>query len=85
LKPKPNDFAAYTGVAFGVIAIFLAIRYFEQSLILPGMEVGEEHRAFVLARMYGILTGLPIGAITGFATGKLIQYLLSQMKKEKAQ
>ena len=84
MRDRSNDFAAYTGVVFGVIAIFIAIRLFENALVLPGMDVGEEHKAFTLARMYGILTGLPIGGGLGFAVGTLIKFLFKRTQKEKA-
>jgi len=80
MSDRSHDFAAHTGVVFGVIAIFIAIRLFENSMIVPGMDVGEEQEALTLARMYGILTGLPVGGITGFGIGKLIQHLFRQFK-----
>jgi hypothetical protein len=58
----------------------IAIRLFENSMIVPGMDVGEEQEALTLARMYGILTGLPVGGINGFGIGKLIQHLFRQFK-----
>ncbi|MBU1286435.1 MAG: hypothetical protein KJ871_01780 [Alphaproteobacteria bacterium] len=85
MSKRQSDFAAHMGALFALIGLFIAISLFNHHMVTPGMDVGDEHAALTRARMYGILTGIPVGGTIGFWIGKLIQHLRKAKTKEKAQ